>query len=433
MSDVSDKLDEEIKKLSLNKLNISVTDPMTEGGWGRRYTTFLIRTEKFSVRRRYSDFVWLRAQLEGTYVGLCIPPLPSKNMNMFSNNSKEFVELRRVGLQLFLDAVSENSFLANSSTLNDFLSIQKGSTWDARKKESNVKECESEVLWRRSILKTSIPEEDEITGTLSDVSRQLSEIETVLKQALSSRSKAHASSKESVAAEKELIDALKAFHVVERTCGDAKKVEYVDKSFTKTYARVQEDTIEVLEKSIQLSEFECKIEELIMLETMKFYLADISNTKKLIDERRFSKEELERAERALKQSRVTLKRLETAASKNTDKISKAAKKAQECEDKRNQCEMRFRIITTSLMSGEFGRMNQRKITTIQSLIAMSSISTLSLSKQRSEFWHEFLVSVSSCIGTKQEKLLRRRRSSSEKVAAMTKKKDEAAVINNDDI
>ena len=41
----------------------------------------------------------------------------------------------------------------------------------------------------------------------------------------------------------------------------------------------------------------------------KIYLADIGCVKALIDERRFSKDEMERADRALKQSRVALKHL----------------------------------------------------------------------------------------------------------------------------
>ena len=228
-----DTLEKELEKLKLNKMTISVTDPMTEGGWGRRYTTFLIRTEKFSVRRRYSDFVWLRSNLEGTFVGMCIPPLPEKNMNMFANNSKEFVEIRRVGLQLFLDALSANSFLANSPALNDFLSIQKGSKWDARKKENQEKESDIEVLWRKTTLKGKTEDEDQVARVLADVTRQLTETETVLKQTLSSRKQSHSASKESVDATKDLLDALKAYHLVERTCGDAKKVEYVDSSYTK--------------------------------------------------------------------------------------------------------------------------------------------------------------------------------------------------------
>ena len=455
MSDSTDTLDEEFEKLKLNKMTISVTDPMTEGGWGRRYTTFLIRTEKFSVRRRYSDFVWLRSNLEGTFVGMCIPPLPEKNRNMFANNSKEFVELRRVGLQLFLDAVVDNPFLANSPVLNDFLSIQKGSKWDARKKETNEKESDAEVLWRKMSLKGKTEDEDHVARVLADVLRQLSETETVLKQTLLSRKQSHAASKESVEATKGLLDALKAYHLVERTCGDAKKVEYVDKSYTKMYvsplslsedhlhvktktnnnnryAHVQEDTEEVLEKSINLDSFDCKIEEMIMLETLKFYLADIGCMKALIDERRFSKDEMERADRALKQSRVALKRLETAATKNADKVLKAAKKTQECEDKHNACELRFRVITGSLMSDEFERMSRRKISTIKSLISMSSISSLALSKERSKFWHEFLVSVSSCIGTEQEKVLRRRRSNSSSKSD-SEKEVVSAPIDNEDI
>ena len=153
--------------------------------------------------------------------------------------------------------------------------------------------------------------------------------------------------------------------------------------------------------------------------------------KALIDERRFSKDEMERADRALKQSRVALKRLETAATKNADKVLKAAKKTQECEEKHSSCELRFRVITGSLMSDEFERMSRRKISTIKSLIAMSSISSLALSKERSKFWHEFLVSVSSCIGTENVALHVARKYSSSK--SDSEKEVVSAPIDNEDI
>ena len=84
------------------------------------------------------------------------------------------------------------------------------------------------------------------------------------------------------------------------------------------------------------------------------------------------------------------------------------------------------------MSDEFERMSRRKISTIKSLIAMSSISSLALSKERSKFWHEFLVSVSSCIGTEQEKVLRRRRSNSSSKSD-SEKEVVSAPIDNEDI
>jgi hypothetical protein len=51
-----------------------------------------------TVRRRYSEFVWLRHQLEQS--GRKLPPLPTKTL--FRRFDKPFIEARCKGLENFL-------------------------------------------------------------------------------------------------------------------------------------------------------------------------------------------------------------------------------------------------------------------------------------------------------------------------------------------
>jgi hypothetical protein len=47
-----------------------------------KYVTYLLRTEPYGylVRRRFSDFCWLRETLQRRYVGMLIPSLPKKSV-----------------------------------------------------------------------------------------------------------------------------------------------------------------------------------------------------------------------------------------------------------------------------------------------------------------------------------------------------------------
>jgi len=63
------------------KLNISSPEKQAGGFFSSDYITYLITTEphNFKVRRRYSDFEWLRNILLEFFPGFMIPPIPSKN------------------------------------------------------------------------------------------------------------------------------------------------------------------------------------------------------------------------------------------------------------------------------------------------------------------------------------------------------------------
>lgn len=61
-------------------LNTTVSEPQVAGGMMSKHVTYLVRTEPYTylVRRRYSDFVWLRETLQRRFVGMLLPSLPPK-------------------------------------------------------------------------------------------------------------------------------------------------------------------------------------------------------------------------------------------------------------------------------------------------------------------------------------------------------------------
>ncbi|XP_072568563.1 sorting nexin-10-like isoform X2 [Paramormyrops kingsleyae] len=112
---------------------VRVQDPrvQNEGSWNS-YVDFKIFlhtnskafTAKTScVRRRYSEFVWLKKKLQKNVGLVPVPELPGKN-SFFHFNNEDFLERRRKGLQQFLDKVLSMTVCLSDSQLHLFLQTQ---------------------------------------------------------------------------------------------------------------------------------------------------------------------------------------------------------------------------------------------------------------------------------------------------------------------
>ncbi|KRX14377.1 Sorting nexin-12 [Trichinella nelsoni] len=123
-----------------NFLEIEVCNPITHGVGKNRYTDYDIRmkAEKHTnlpifklkescVRRRYSDFEWLRNELERDSK-IVVPPLPGKALKRqlpFRNDDGifevSFIEDRRLGLEQFINKVAGHPLAQNEKCLHMFL------------------------------------------------------------------------------------------------------------------------------------------------------------------------------------------------------------------------------------------------------------------------------------------------------------------------
>ncbi|XP_064169857.1 sorting nexin-11-like [Anguilla rostrata] len=112
---------------------VRVQDPrvQNEGFWNS-YVDFKIFlhtnskafTAKTScVRRRYSEFVWLKKKLQKNSGVVPVPGLPGKTL-FFSFSNEDFIERRRRGLQNFLDKVVHMTVCLSDSQLHLFLQTQ---------------------------------------------------------------------------------------------------------------------------------------------------------------------------------------------------------------------------------------------------------------------------------------------------------------------
>ncbi|CAL8309340.1 unnamed protein product [Boreogadus saida] len=112
---------------------VRVQDPrvQNEGSWNSHvdYKIFLHTNSKSftaktsCVRRRYSEFVWLKKKLQKNSGLVPVPGLPNKSF-FSSFNNEDFLERRRTGLQSFLDQVLHMTVCLSDSQLHLFMQTQ---------------------------------------------------------------------------------------------------------------------------------------------------------------------------------------------------------------------------------------------------------------------------------------------------------------------
>ena len=125
-------------QLNGNALSISIQNPkeVDKGVFGQNYVLYEMVTEPFgwNVKRRYSDFDWLRRLIVKLYPGFNVPPLPNKKMGT-RRFDLDFVNKRMKFLELFINGVCENESFKASELLVTFLSCT-----DRNKFENKMKE-----------------------------------------------------------------------------------------------------------------------------------------------------------------------------------------------------------------------------------------------------------------------------------------------------
>lgn len=122
-----------------NFLEIDIGNPETHGIAKKRYTDYEVRMKtnlpvfklkESSVRRRYSDFEWLRSELERDSK-IVVPALPGKALKRqlpFRGDDgifeDDFIEERRQGLEAFLNRIAGHPLAQNERCLHMFLQEQ---------------------------------------------------------------------------------------------------------------------------------------------------------------------------------------------------------------------------------------------------------------------------------------------------------------------
>ncbi|KAL9227698.1 hypothetical protein vseg_003354 [Gypsophila vaccaria] len=111
-------------------LEVTVSDPVKLGTGVQAYISYRVISQtnfpdyqghEKIVIRRYNDFVWLRDRLFERYKGIFIPPLPEKSAVEKFRFSADFIEMRRQGLDTFVNRIASHHDLRQSDDLRLFL------------------------------------------------------------------------------------------------------------------------------------------------------------------------------------------------------------------------------------------------------------------------------------------------------------------------
>ncbi|RLN05199.1 hypothetical protein C2845_PM13G14150 [Panicum miliaceum] len=180
-------------------LSIYVTDPVKMGTGVQAYISYRVITktnlpefegpEKIVIRR-YSDFEWLHDRLAERYKGIFIPPLPEKNAVEKFRFSKEFIELRRQALDLFVNRIASHPELKQSEVLRVFLQADEEKMDRARSYETGIfkkpadflqmfKDVQSKVsdvvLGKEKPVEESTPEYEKLKNYIFELENHLAE------------------------------------------------------------------------------------------------------------------------------------------------------------------------------------------------------------------------------------------------------------------
>ena len=129
-----------LEKSAINgkKVEIIIKNPkpVETGFFTSNYITYEVLTSEvnWAVRRRYSDFVWLRETLCKFYPRMFVPPMPSKKIGS-RRFEVDFVEKRMKFLTKFMANVMENETFKASEPLIAFLSMTDRSQFEMKMRE----------------------------------------------------------------------------------------------------------------------------------------------------------------------------------------------------------------------------------------------------------------------------------------------------------
>ena len=129
-----------LEKNELNDKKITVViknpKPVVTNFLSSNYVEYEVETKEMNwiVKRRYSDFEWLRQVLSRFNPGHMIPPLPSKKIGS-RRFELDFIAKRMKFLQKFIDAVVENEIFKANEPLKAFLSMTDKNQFFSKMKE----------------------------------------------------------------------------------------------------------------------------------------------------------------------------------------------------------------------------------------------------------------------------------------------------------
>lgn len=106
-----------------HKIELSIPEYKNELEGGREVTYYLIKVNcdghKWELKRRYKEFADLKSNLAVNHGGL--PSMPGKTL--WKVRKDDFVEKRRIGLEIFLKKLTERQDIFANEYFIEFLKV----------------------------------------------------------------------------------------------------------------------------------------------------------------------------------------------------------------------------------------------------------------------------------------------------------------------
>ena len=296
------------------QLDVTVSEPQTTKKMMNSYVTYSVFTKQFGyvIRRRYSDFQWLRSTLMQRYTGMLIPPLPPRGADSMSTaadsstkQDSKFVQRRMRALAKFLSEVVANPFLRGDASVIQFLSNQVEKDFEKAKATTSQTNMFSDsyigcVAWRDYVLYNPAP--DNMDRVVLDIRKQLDFLEKCYTSLLASTKrfaiKAGEYSKEIAL----LKDSFGQVLTQEIIMSDSTKVEAAN-----PYGQELTATISILKRSLEswcgVTSQQPDVFENIVRPTLEYHLYQIIAFRELLDYRELAKRGLISAQKNLESHR----------------------------------------------------------------------------------------------------------------------------------
>jgi hypothetical protein len=177
---------------SFPALQVSVCDPEAMKTMLKKYIVYTVKMSPntYPVKRRFSEFVWLRETLGKFYHGLFIPPLPQGAVLSNSTDvESEFIKNRTAFLNTFIGELLSNPFLRPDPHLTafltmtdeaDFKSLMEMTSSVTKSSKPPVNDSMGLKLWKAMLDPVKAPAESDVT--IADLKRQVGLIEKSLGQ-----------------------------------------------------------------------------------------------------------------------------------------------------------------------------------------------------------------------------------------------------------
>jgi hypothetical protein len=421
-------------------LNTAVSEPQQCGSFLQKYVTYLVRTEPYTylVRRRYSDFLWLRQVLERRYIGMLLPCLPPKNytggvpvpgkssssstsdrmsVDGSSSNlnkgaeSSSHVQHRMRMLSIFLEKIVNIPYVRGDSSVLAFLSIQNEKEWEEAQKQTALEDLFTSKstgcqMWRKTLASAVIPENGQrilldFISQLDYLSGHISKMLSITKNIVQ---RSNERKNETVA----FSNAFAEWGRTEQLFGDHQKFEYVNKD-SGQMVKLLGSTDSMLNALGKVQSFGPVITESVLSASLTYLLLQVEGFQALIKSRDIEIRELQKAQTALTAKKQMKENGGGDQPKKSGMFNFTAKSEtvndaiiREEEEVKNRSN-RVDSMARALFFCEIDRFNEERRIVVQAAFGMMAASELMVTTREAKIYNTFFSKCELDVGEESQK------------------------------